>query len=243
LILVISYYNVFCFYCAVGDSRCILIRRGTRSLEAHLSKLSLADETTTEGINTSKSSDFFVKEMSYDHKPDVPGEKQRIEAAGLTVEETRFVENGEEHVIAKVVRETSKMSCSRSFGDREYKENEDLDAAHQAVTAVPGIIVHERTHQDAFLVLACDGIFDVMTNEEVGAFVATSVQEGLAKEEEYVLPKVADRLLRECLDRGSSDNMSCIIVALSDLADKVSPQQIIPKSLNFSPTESTPLPK
>ena len=39
-------------------------------------------------------------------------------------------------------------------------------AEEQAVTANPDIIVHDRSREDKFIMLACDGIWDSYTNTE-----------------------------------------------------------------------------
>lgn len=39
------------------------------------------------------------------------------------------------------------------------------------VIAVPEIIVHPRHEQDEYLLLACDGVWDVMSNEDIAKFI------------------------------------------------------------------------
>jgi len=77
-----------------------------------------------------------------------------------------------------------------------------------------------------YLILACDGVWDVMSNDDVGSYVASKAAElagwagggaeptGGKAVEDGLLARVGDCLLRECLDRGSEDNMSALIVAL-----------------------------
>ncbi|CAN0025495.1 unnamed protein product, partial [Ectocarpus fasciculatus] len=49
---------------------------------------------------------------------------------------------------------------------------EERETAYaQLITAEPEFLVSEITPQDEFLVLACDGVFDVLTSEEVVANV------------------------------------------------------------------------
>ncbi len=68
-----------------------------------------------------------------------------------------------------------KLRMSRSFGDFYLKQNAALPSDRQAVVAVPEVRVLERSERDAFAVLACDGIFDVMTNQEVVDFVQQQI--------------------------------------------------------------------
>merc|ERR1712178_254697 len=90
-----------------------------------------------------------------------------------------------------------------------------LKPEHQAVTALPELIGGFRTQKDEFIVMACDGIWDVMTSQEVTDFVRQRLRKGLAPGE------VAKQLLHKCLSPNpkqtnglGTDNMTCIIVVL-----------------------------
>lgn len=89
--------------------------------------------------------------MSEDHKPECPEEAARISQAGGFVADNRV--NGE-------------LAMSRALGDFRYKDRTDLHHTKQKVICVPDIAVHERTGADELLLLACDGVFDVMSNSE-----------------------------------------------------------------------------
>ena len=61
--------------------------------------------------------------------------------------------------------------------DYDYKSNTELSPLQQAVVCTPEIIVRDRVDdEDMYLILACDGIWDVMSNEDVG-----SLQDGLMR--------------------------------------------------------------
>ena len=229
----------------VGDSRCILIQQSVGSdstgVEEQLQDLSLKEQEEDRDSPPSTSltarSDCRVVPLSDDHKPSQEGEMSRIEAAGLTVFEEKFLDNGKEAVIHKVaLSETSMLATSRALGDFEYKANKDLSAEEQAVIAVPDVLVHTRDHEaDAYLVLACDGVWDVMSNEEVAEFVVESIRE-YRTADKAVLPAVADRVLARCLELGSTDNMSIVIVALSKTAEMHSVELPERKALKFEPS-------
>ena len=105
------------------------------------------------------------------------------------------------------------MKLARAFGDFDAKKNKDLSPSRQAVVCTPDIVMRDRNDdEDMYLVLACDGIWDVMTNEEVGSFVVKRVAERHGESD--VLAKVGDDLCDECLEKDSQDNMSVLIVAL-----------------------------
>ena len=88
-------------------------------------------------------------ELSDDHKPDNEDELIRIEAAGCDVTDGRVA---------------GKLSLSRAIGDLAYKQNCNLSVEEQAITCVPDITRRERNDEDSFLVIACDGIWDVLTS-------------------------------------------------------------------------------
>ena len=215
----------------VGDSRAILLKKRL-------------DEESDEVICKSQcweSSTIQVLAMSEDHKPDLPEERARIEAAGLTVQTDHVPpddndENGEYTTVYRVKKSDKELlGVARAFGDYDYKSNEELSVSRQAVVCTPEIVVRERKDdEDMYLILACDGIWDVMSNDEVGLFVARRVAELLGwtsasagtestsnelpanknTTQGEVLARVGDDLLAECLRKGSRDNMSVMIVAL-----------------------------
>ena len=89
-------------------------------------------------------------DMSIDHKPDMEEERNRIYGAGAVIVEGRV--NGN-------------INLSRSIGDLEYKENPNLPPEQQAVTAFPEIKEQTLGPNDDFIIIACDGIWDVLTSQ------------------------------------------------------------------------------
>ena len=59
------------------------------------------------------------------------------------------------------------LAVSRALGDFEYKKNPALPAWEQCVSPLPDVVNHTLTESDEFLVLACDGIWNVMTGQQV----------------------------------------------------------------------------
>lgn len=96
-----------------------------------------------------------AKDLSNDHKPDVPTEKRRVTRAGGFVEEGRV--NG---VIA----------ISRAIGDWEYK-NTNLKPEDNMVSSYPEVIVETLRPDHDFMIIACDGIWDCLTSQEAVNFV------------------------------------------------------------------------
>eukprot|EP00056_Hartaetosiga_gracilis_P006026 m.92205 g.92205 ORF g.92205 m.92205 type:complete len:645 (+) comp12353_c0_seq1:82-2016(+) len=145
---------------------------------------------------------------SHDHKPTLPVERTRIMRAGGCVLNGR-VDGG--------------LAVSRCFGDFDYKRRKDLPWLQQKVSPEPDVCVVERHHEaDNFLLLACDGIWDVMTNGNVLKFVYTRLKQG-----KLSIVAICEALIKKCLDLGSRDNMSVVIVLLHGTHE---PQQIVVSS-------------
>ena len=107
------------------------------------------------------------------------------------------------------MRVDGNLAVSRGLGDFEYKQGRALPQNQQKVSCQPDVkIVARNVHKDELLVLACDGIWDVMSNEQCCQELRKILMEG-----ETRMGLVAEELLDECLCRGSKDNMSAIVVA------------------------------
>lgn len=146
--------------------------------------------------------------LTRDHKPMDPEEYARITKAG------GFVADG---------RVNGSLNLSRALGDLEYKQNTELPAEAQMVTASPEVRKERLQEDDEFLILACDGIWDVLTNQEAVDFVRERLLMGKSPRE------IAEEACDRCLAPDTSgcgkgcDNMSIIVVVLqnSELARKV----------------------
>ena len=63
------------------------------------------------------------------------------------------------------------LAVSRALGDFSFKDRPDLPQEQQKVSAEPDIEIHARDPADQLLCLACDGVWDVKTNEACCAFL------------------------------------------------------------------------
>jgi len=137
--------------------------------------------------------------LSFDHKPTNSGEFERIHKAG------GFVQFG---------RVNGNLALSRAIGDFEFKQNANLKAEDQIVTVNPDIIERKIEPDDEFIVLACDGIWDCLSNQEVVSFV----RERIAANRPLGL--ICEDLMERCLAPSSHavgvgcDNMTVVIVGL-----------------------------
>lgn len=221
----------------VGDSRCVLLRRVPAGKgEAQDTVESVENRMEQLSLSTQFEATYSVLALSEDHKPSLPCERKRIERAGLTVVESRNIEASRDDSRIRLnkkaedpeVSENSnntELAMSRSLGDYEFKSNKALTKDQQAVIAVPEIVTRERSPNDELLIVACDGIWDVMTNARAAEFVVTKLEE-LGTKDDHPLARVAELLCRECHSLGSADNLSVVLVALGETAERMTPAYV-----------------
>ena len=72
-----------------------------------------------------------------------------------------------------IQRVNGSLAVSRALGDFEYKNVDGKGPTEQLVSPEPEFYYKVReADKDEFLVLACDGVWDVMTNEDICSFIA-----------------------------------------------------------------------
>lgn len=133
-----------------------------------------------------------------DHKPSDPIEKARILAAG-----GRIKGGG-------CARIDGKLAVSRGLGDFDFKADRARKAVEQKVSCNPDVYEAADLMPGTVLVLACDGVWSVMSSEEVAA----KVQEELTATPEADLVHVAATIVGLSLELGSKDNLTVLVVHL-----------------------------
>jgi protein phosphatase 1L len=121
--------------------------------------------------------------LTMDHKPDLPEEQSRIEALGGTV------------LFLDVPRVQGSLAMSRALGDPLLKP---------LVTPEPRIAEGTLGRRCNSAIIACDGLWDVVTPEEAIA-LAYNVSEP---------QETADRLLALAVAKGSTDNVTVVVLDL-----------------------------
>ena len=130
--------------------------------------------------------------LSKDHKPLTYLEKKRIHKQGGVIS----IRPDDDPRIGQ-------YSVSRSFGDGE----------ESFISQEPEIIQYEYDN-DNFIVVACDGLWDVLSNQEVIDFVQTYL-DVLSIRKNYIETNsdnnIAKKLAEYALLKGSTDNVSIVI--------------------------------
>lgn len=172
------------FAANVGDSRVVLCRGGGQCVE-----------------------------LTSDHKPSRPDEAARVRAAGGFILHKRVM---------------GELAITRAFGDKSFKmgikamleedtDNMDVNGNEESrdltaplVSAEPEIASMILSQNDEFLLLACDGLFDVFRSQDA---IALARQELIARKGEpaEVARILSDQAIRV---RRSRDNVSILIIVL-----------------------------
>merc|ERR1719295_205302 len=138
--------------------------------------------------------------LTKDHKADDPEEAKLIRKRGGTV--------------GRLKRVNGLLAVTRAFGDHLLKP---------PITVHPTTLTMDITEGDYFMVIACDGVWDVLKDDEVIQYVYTQIlrksqqqsykdvtREHLSK----FLRQICLDIVKNALDRRSQDNISCMIIAL-----------------------------
>ncbi|XP_049851957.1 protein spalten-like [Schistocerca gregaria] len=125
------------------------------------------------------------------HRASDPKEKMRIESLGG-------------HVFFN--RVFGSLAVSRSFGDSRFKVPK---TSQNFVSCEPSIGQFELTTRSRYLVIACDGLWDVMSHYEVAKFVQNRHLEGRGA------TQIATDLVEEALKKKTEDNVTVLVVILN----------------------------
>lgn len=187
---------------------------------------------------------FQAQCLTIDHKPTDAPELERIEAAGGRVP-NRYVE-----------LEDRGLAVSRALGDLFFKRNKSVGVEQQVVISTPHLQRIPRRSDDQFLLLASDGLWNVMSDQQACDFVLRSRQApapaalglagdgidpnsigslgpGLSAHISAAFMESMDdscsRLTQRALDLRSKDNISVLVIELNGALSPAAPLPNKPK--------------
>jgi len=123
-----------------------------------------------------------VEQLTIDHHPDVPEERNRIKKFKGVIRDKRLS------------LPFSWLAPSRALGDWEYRSS--------GLIATPDTGVHLIKADDLALVAASDGVFEKMTNQEAANIIRDQKDASL----------MAKKLVKAALLAGSDDNVTALVV-------------------------------
>ncbi|CAH1437112.1 unnamed protein product [Lactuca virosa] len=144
-------------------------------------------------------------ELSVDHKPSCTSEKMRIEKLGGVIYDGYL--NGQ-------------LSVARALGDWHMKGPKGSDCP---LSSEPELKEVTLTEEDEFVIIGCDGLWDVMSSQ----YAVTIVRKELMVHNDP--GKCSRELVSEALKRNSCDNLTVVIICFSS---EPPPKIEIPRSRN-----------
>ena len=184
----------------VGDSRAILIRN-------------IIDDKNSRNETIYTTSDHILP-LSSDHSPKSrPDEVSRIINLGGEVKN-----NPMEHAIALTlgVQLTPRVYHKNGIGGLNMTRALGDDYLKPLIIPNPESIQIEMDPQkDLFVVLATDGVWDVLSNEEVGNLVLKLHHDlGHKLDSLDLVKRCALMLVQKAQQKGSQDNITCMVIQL-----------------------------
>lgn len=129
--------------------------------------------------------------LTKDNKPHWPEENERIKKLG-----GQIIFDGFDWRICD-------LSVSRAFGDI---------TAEPYVTCLPDIYKYKLNPNDKFIIIACDGLWDVLGSQDVVNFVLEHCYDMSTGQTNNANINIAKKLAEFAINKGSTDNVSIIIV-------------------------------
>jgi len=168
-------------YCG---STCLLVADYVHEKRRFLDIMNLGDSRCIISRNNK------VNVITKDHKPNWPDEKERITKMGGEI----YFDGSDWRI--------GDLSVSKSFGDLDNKPY---------ISCVPEIFRYKLNNTDQFMVIGCDGLWDVMDNQEVVNFI---INNSYDSEHNRINKKtnIARILADKALQKGSTDNITVIII-------------------------------
>jgi len=137
----------------IGDSRLIIARRGDAT-------------TPTSTARSVPPSGFVASSITVDHKPDLPEERERIVKKGGRVFPIAYEDGEGPQRVWLGESNIPGLAMSRSLCDH---------IVHSVgVSSVPDVTEHELTDEDAMLIIATDGLWEFVSNQEAVDIAASS---------------------------------------------------------------------
>lgn len=124
------------------------------------------------------------KQVTVDHKPDETNERKRLTKIG-----------GEIYRDSEGTFRIGNLSLSKAFGDGDTSPY---------ISQIPDSFYFKITYQTKYIVLACDGLWDVIDNLELHSLIK--------KCKKKKINNIAVFLAEYALNKGSTDNVSVIVL-------------------------------
>ncbi|CAM0910110.1 unnamed protein product [Alopecurus aequalis] len=196
----------------IGSTACVAVIRGNRIIVGNVGHSRCVLSRGRQAMD-----------LSIDHKPNLPGERQRIHKAGGRVTEPyRFAGR----IQSGSYRVNGILAMSRAIGYFHFKSNPELEATEQILTCNPDVRTEVITADTEFLLIASDGIWNMLTSQGAVNFVHQKLDKIPAESLELKhLCDICEELLNYCAK--SKDNSTVILVQFKPAAKIAPPAPVV----------------
>ena len=193
-------YNNHASECTDCGSTCLVVCHYRIENKEHIDIMNTGDSRL---VACNKA--FVGNAITLDHKPGLPMEKRRLMKLGARIDKELWNDRGDWRI--------NDLSVSRAFGDK---------SSEKYVVSKPDMFTSKITDTLRFIILACDGLWDVLNNQEAVDIVIDycydndgnkieSPKENIDGKEVDI--NIADKLASNAIDeKGSTDNVTVIVV-------------------------------
>ena len=201
--LILLVVNNILYIGNVGDSRCLISQKNGK----------------------------IQKDVTRDHKPNYPYEKERILLNGGKIYQTQTPINQNNDILNNNTIlmgphrvSPGNLSVSRTVGDAIAKL-EILGGNKKVVISEPDIYVFDLSKDDVdYIFLACDGVYDQLTSRDVFKCIEMIIEQNkkFIKDDanktdlNITSGKIVDFVLKASMSRKSFDNVTCLFIAFKD---------------------------
>ncbi|CAG9316685.1 unnamed protein product [Blepharisma stoltei] len=150
--------------------------------------------------------------ITKDHKPSDPEEQVRVQKEGGKI----YYHKNSPNIVYRV--SPGGLSVSRTIGDLDAKDSE-FGGNPNVIIAKPEIKSFKIKKDHDFMVLGCDGIFDVMNTQEV---VSTAWNSNFNSDElsPNFCRNAVEGIVTQSMRRRSGDNLTAIIIAFDNFESR-----------------------
>ncbi|CAM8929880.1 unnamed protein product [Rhodiola kirilowii] len=143
-------------------------------------------------------------DMSHDHKTSYPPERKRVEELGA------YIDDGYLNGV---------ISVTRSLGDWDMKLPY---GAYSALIAEPDFQQVTLNEEDEFLIIACDGVWDVMSSQQAVSLVRRGLRSHSNPQQ------CAKDVVTEALRLNTCDNLTVIVICFCSKIPSSEPEPQVP---------------
>ena len=194
------------------------------------------------------------KDITLDHKPNTPYEKERIIQNGGRIYQTQTPLDEDETFKDKILVGPyrvfpGKLSVSRTVGDAEGKL-EALGGNPNVLVPVPDIFRFELDKDDIdFFILGCDGIYDQLSSKEIlecawmvinnnldlykkkleGKNISNIIKGNYGNEINMSTTSgnIVDLILKASMIRKSFDNVTCLFISFKNFFENIKNEEVV----------------